>query len=298
MLTVDFERLHLREGDRVLDLGCGGGRHAFEVVRRGAGVVACDRSPSEVSDATSTLAAMAASGECGPVVRAGVAADVLALPFGDATFSVVIASEVLEHVPADRAALAELTRVLAPGGVLAATVPRWWPERICWALDSNYHAPAVAGGHVRVYRRGQLVARLSAAGLRPSGSHHAHGLHSPYWWLRCAVGVENSENTAVAGYRRLLEGQIVSPRAWVGRLEELVNPWLGKSLVVYARKPDLRGRGPGPGASLGTGSTGRDSAGFGVAPVPLTPGPPVGLSSIPSGSAQPVSAPFGPVAQP
>ena len=47
MLTVDFDRLGLRRGERVLDLGCGGGRHAFECLRRGAVVVALDADPGE-----------------------------------------------------------------------------------------------------------------------------------------------------------------------------------------------------------------------------------------------------------
>ena len=42
MLTVDFDRLGLRPGDRVLDMGCGAGRHAFEMYRRGADVIAFD----------------------------------------------------------------------------------------------------------------------------------------------------------------------------------------------------------------------------------------------------------------
>ena len=42
MLTVDFDRLDLRAGHRLLDLGCGGGRHAFAAMRRGATVVALD----------------------------------------------------------------------------------------------------------------------------------------------------------------------------------------------------------------------------------------------------------------
>ncbi len=91
-------------------------------------------------------------------------------------------SEVLEHVPADRSAMAEVARVLRPGGTAAVSVPRWLPERVCWALSRPYHDRP--GGHVRIYRSGELRARLAAAGLRVTGTDHVHALHAPYWWLR------------------------------------------------------------------------------------------------------------------
>ena len=115
-----------------------------------------------------------------------VQGDALALPFADGTFDRVIASEVLEHIPDDTAAMRELARVLRPGGAMAVTVPRCVPEAINWALSDEYHD--TPGGHVRIYRRSTLERRLGSAGLEPTGYHHAHGLHSPYWWLRCLVG--------------------------------------------------------------------------------------------------------------
>ena len=48
MLTVDFDRLGLRPGDRVLDMGCGAGRHAFEMYKRGADVIAFDQDAGEL----------------------------------------------------------------------------------------------------------------------------------------------------------------------------------------------------------------------------------------------------------
>jgi hypothetical protein len=90
----------------------------------------------------------------------------------------------------------ELARVLAPGGLLAVTVPRWGPELVCWALSSAYHE--VEGGHVRIYRGSELRRRLAAQGLEPVGAHHAHGLHAPYWWLKCAVGVDDADHRLVA----------------------------------------------------------------------------------------------------
>src|SRR3712207_8881866 len=51
----------------------------------------------------------------------------------DASVDRVIASEVLEHIPDDARAMAEIARVLKPGGTVAVTVPRFGPERVCWA---------------------------------------------------------------------------------------------------------------------------------------------------------------------
>jgi SAM-dependent methyltransferase len=238
LLTVDFGRLGLRAEDRVLDLGCGGGRHAFEAHRRGAHVVALDRNRGDTRDAAAMLAAMRLAGEA-PAGATGTAVngDALALPFADRSFDRVIAAEVLEHVVDDGAALAELARVLRPGGTLAVTVPRWLPERVCWALAEEYHAPAVPGGHVRIYRRRQLAGRLHRAGVRNTGSSHAHALHSPYWWLKCALGLDRDDRWPVRAYHRLLVWDITRGPLLTRALERALNPVLGKSLVLYAEKP-------------------------------------------------------------
>lgn len=63
MLTVDFSRFPLAPGDRVLDLGCGAGRHAFECYRRGAQVVALDQNGEEIREVAKWFAAMKEAGE-------------------------------------------------------------------------------------------------------------------------------------------------------------------------------------------------------------------------------------------
>ena len=239
MLTVDFDRLGLRAGDRVLDMGCGAGRHAFEMYRRGADVVAFDQDGDELAQVLEMFGAMKVAGE----VPAGADADIkqgdaLEMPFADEEFDRVVASEVLEHIPDDERAIAELVRVLRPGGTIAVTVPRWLPEKVCWALSDAYHE--VEGGHVRIYTGHELVGKLRAAGLEYAGRGHAHALHSPYWWLKCAVGVDNDRHPAVKAYHQVLVWDIMKRPGYstVTRLaERALNPLIGKSLVLYLRKP-------------------------------------------------------------
>lgn len=240
MLTVDYSRMGLQRGELVLDLGCGFGRHAYEVLRQGAHVVACDMAIPELRQVRDTYAAMAEAGEIGADVLATTAAgDATKLPFAGGTFDRIIASEVLEHVPDDQGALAELMRVLRPGGVLAATVPAFLPERICWALSDDYHAPAEVGGHVRIYTRAELEVKMEIAGMEPIDYHRAHALHSPYWWLKCAVGTKNDDNPLVKAYLRFLTWDIVQQPTATRVAERILSPVLGKSAILYARKPAM-----------------------------------------------------------
>jgi SAM-dependent methyltransferase len=236
VLTVDFSWFPIGPGDQVLDLGCGAGRHAFEALRRGAHVVALDTDEGELRQVTAMFAAMHEAGEVpGDARAAAVAADATAMPFPDGSFDRVIAAEVLEHIPADQAAMNEIARVLRPGGVAAITVPAWLPERICWRLSDDYHN--VPGGHLRIFTRGELEAKLARAGLAVGGHHHAHALHAPYWWLKCAVGVRDDDHPLARAYHRLLVWEIMKQPAVMRLADRALNPLIGKSIVVYAAKP-------------------------------------------------------------
>jgi SAM-dependent methyltransferase len=236
MLTVDFDRLGLRAGERVLDMGCGAGRHAFEMYRRGADVIALDHDADELATVSEWFAAMRDEGTVPDGAEADVKqGDALNLPFPDGEFDRVVAAEVLEHIPDDDAAITELTRVLRPGGTIAVTVPRWLPEKVCWMLSDAYHE--VEGGHVRIYRGDDLAARLERAGLRLIGTDHVHGLHSPYWWVKCAVGVDNDTFPLVKAFHRLLVWDIEKRPLATRLAERLLDPLIGKSLVLYLEKP-------------------------------------------------------------
>ena len=236
MLTVDFDRLGLQPGERVLDMGCGAGRHAFEMYRRGADVVAFDQDADELAGVLEVFGAMKEQGE----VPAGASADIkqgdaLALPFADGEFDRVVAAEVLEHVPADIQAIGELVRVLRPGGTIAVTVPRWFPEIVNWKLSSAYHE--VEGSHIRIYTDAELSDKLTRAGLVLEGKDHVHGLHTPYWWIKCAVGVDNDDHPLAKAYHRLLVWEIMKQPKALQVAGKVLDPLIGKSMVLYLRKP-------------------------------------------------------------
>lgn len=238
MLTVDFDRLGIGPTTKVIDVGCGAGRHAFEAYRRGADVVAFDRAESELRSVDTILRAMAEGGEVPAKASAKVVVgDALSLPYADQTFDCVIASEILEHIPEDDAAIAELIRVLKVGGTLVVSVPRWLPERVCWLLSEEYHSNE--GGHVRIYRASQLRDKITRGGMELTHAHHAHALHSPFWWLKCAVGVSNTGNPAVAAYHRLLVWDLMRRPKITQLAESLLNPIVGKSVAMYFVKQQM-----------------------------------------------------------
>lgn len=241
MLTVDFDRLNLTPGSRVLDVGCGGGRHIRGTrALPGVTAVALDYGRKEIVDTAASLREL----DRLPVEAGGSRPDagpwgafqgsIYELPFATDAFDCVIISEVLEHLADDARALEEVSRVLKPGGVLAVSVPRTLPEAVCWALSKRYRN--TPGGHVRIYLRSTIEGLLQRSGYRIFASHFAHALHSPFWWLKCLVGVDRDQALPVALYHRLLVWDLMSRPRLTRVLEDVLNPLIGKSLVLYAVK--------------------------------------------------------------
>lgn len=231
MITVDFRRLDIKPRCRILDVGCGSGRHLGEAARfTDVEVVGVDRYASDVCDLNARMDYLSVRGEVRG--RWSVAtADITRLPFADDAFDLVICSEVLEHVPDDETAMRQLFRVVKPGGTVVVSVPRALPERICWRLSKAYRS--APGGHIRIYGRRELARKLSRVGARIVGFHFAHALHAPFWWLKCWVGLDCDDSPLVRAYHRFLVWDMMEKPGLTRMAERLLNPFVGKSLVVY-----------------------------------------------------------------
>lgn len=235
MQTVDLNKIVLKPGDRVLDAGCGAGRHLCEAFRRkGIHVVGIDMNIADLTQARNTLRIMEKEGEGGQGCWGTFAADVTSLPFQDQSFDLVICSEVLEHIPEDGKAVREITRVLKDGHLLAVSVPRYFPESLCWAISKDYRNEP--GGHIRIYRKQQLTRLLESQGFHCLRKERAHALHSPYWWLKCLVGHKNNDHRLVRLYHKFLVWDIIK-RPWITKwLDYFLNPLISKSTVLYLKK--------------------------------------------------------------
>ena len=244
MITVDFKRLFRSDPDglsagRVLDVGCGTGRHmtaAFKFSK--AMVVGADINLDDVLAAKDRVNTHQKHRDnCGS--RCGIfVADICALPFRDNFFDIVVCSEVLEHIQRHKTAVSEIVRVLKPGKNLAVSVPRYLPERICWALSEDYRN--TRNGHVRIYSKNALLNLLKNSGLKKWGLHFAHSLHTPYWWLKCLVGPDRNDCKLVNQYHRFLVWDMMK-KPWITQFfDKILNPVLGKSIVLYLKKEDIK----------------------------------------------------------
>ena len=231
LLTVDLAQLEVGPGDRLLDVGCGEGRHCFGALERGARVVGLDLDPNSLRAGNGPLRARAREvAGFGAMLRG----DAFRLPFRDASFDRAICSEVMEHVHDYRAAARELARVVRPGGRAAVTVPTATSEHLYLRLGDDYFESP--GGHIRIFRPRELADALRAAGLRPTGVGFAHGFHTAYWALRSAVGLPTSDANRLVQLYRLFLIKATTSR-WLERLEKgVLNFLCPKSLVIYARR--------------------------------------------------------------
>jgi SAM-dependent methyltransferase len=232
MVTIDPNELNLKPHDVVLDAGCGLGRHLRHLARMPElKIFGIDKNTWALTETAKSVAAMPDAQSKDYLFSI---ADITKLPFADSSFDCVICSEVMEHIPDHEKALKELDRILKPQGTLAVSVPRFFTERICWFISWDYHNEE--GGHIRIYTKKQLRDMLTRQGFKCWKINYKHALHSPYWWLKCLVGLKKEDHPLVKYYRKFLEWDIMKKPRLVRMLEDFLNPIMGKSIVYYLKK--------------------------------------------------------------
>lgn len=230
LTTIDFDLLQLADNDRILDMGCGEGRHAITAyMLKNVESVGVDLNIDDLNTTAERFREFAEE-SCAKSLTLSVA-NGARLPFADEYFDKVVCSEVLEHIPDYVPVLGELVRVLKTGGILAVSVPRFFPEWVCWQLSDAYHE--VPGGHVRIFRATRLRRDIENEGLVFYKRHWAHALHVPYWWLKCAFWNPERDAPAVRAYHRFLVWDLMQHPPLTRGLEAMLNPILGKSVVMY-----------------------------------------------------------------
>ena len=233
--TIDFGYLQLQDNDRILDLGCGEGRHAISAyMLNDIDSVGIDLSLKDLNTTRERFSEFIEPDNKNKSLVLSVA-NGYQLPFSSGSFDKVICSEVLEHIPDYAAVLSEIERVLKPGGIFAVSVPRFFPEWICWKFSDEYHE--VEGGHIRIFKAAELRKNVEAKGFVHFKRHHAHALHVPYWWLKCLFWGLDREPWLVKAYHRLLVWDLMK-KPWLTRaIDGLLNPFMGKSIILYFTKP-------------------------------------------------------------
>jgi ubiquinone/menaquinone biosynthesis C-methylase UbiE len=232
--AIDPQKLCLTPGTRLLDVGCGTGRHLLELRHVPGCFVGVDMSRDDLRALRYKLTVMERERPVSASINS-VQGDGERLPFADGLFDCVICTETLEHVPDDRLVARELVRVLRPGGVLAVSVPDEHSERLLWRLSPHYRN--TPGGHVRIYRRQDISRLLRENGAEPYAIDFRHSLESVRWLVHSVVDREwGKPGLITRGIRWLLDTP--SHRNWraLAWCDALGNRVLPKSIVLYGRK--------------------------------------------------------------
>ena len=158
--------LELAPDDRFLDVACGGGRLVLQAAPRVSRAAGIDISPRMIERARARVSTDAATGETPVDLRVGSAQQ---LPFDDADFTVVACTAALHHFPEPAAAVAEIARVLAPGGraLVADLCSDTPPMRGLDAVLRRFEA-----GHVGFQESRGIGGLLAGAGLSVPRTRH------------------------------------------------------------------------------------------------------------------------------
>ena len=233
MLTFNFSNIYLSRGNKILDVGCGEGRHIFGAMdaQSGLNLFGVDMDIPSLEKSNEGLDFFR---EMDFNLVKFLQGSIYNLPFQDNELDVVICSEVLEHLEDYNKAIQEIHRVLKPGGYFLASVPSFLPEKICWMLSKEYQN--MPGGHVRIFKKSNILKVMQDHNFSFIQSEKYHAFHSAYWWLRCIFWKTQENNFLVKVYKKILERHILKKTPIMDVIEKLLNPIFGKSISFYFKK--------------------------------------------------------------
>ena len=234
MLTFNFRQFDFKnESGVMLDIGCGEGRHVFGAMQnyKNFYCIGLDMYEPSLAKAQEGFEFFKSISNEGAIFIKGSAYE---LPFPSDSIDLIICSEVLEHLNNYSEALSEIYRVLKPHGKFLASVPSFFPEKICWMLSKDYQN--MPGGHVRIFKKKAIINEIEQLGFLLKKHERFHSIHSPYWWLRCLFWKNQDNNWLIGVYKKLLEKHILEKPYLIDLIDRLFNPILGKSLSMYFEK--------------------------------------------------------------
>jgi ubiquinone/menaquinone biosynthesis C-methylase UbiE len=234
IVNVDFRRhFRMNPGERVLDLGCGNGRHTLEAARYPVRVVGLDFSRDDLNAARFMYADLKRRGEAKGHADF-ILGDAHNLPFKDDAFDRSLCTEVFEHIPDDRRGIAEFERVTKAGAEVAVSVPNYWPETVFWTLSWDYwHTP---GGHVRRYRPGEMWHMLEEQNMDVYFQRNRHSFQAIYWFMRCTFGKDNEDFLPVRMFFKFINWHHNRRIKILEYVEATANLVIGKDMILYGRK--------------------------------------------------------------
>lgn len=163
------QELDPQKNDKILDVGCGDGFYLYLLSQLGNfDLTGIDSDAKAIANAKKQV---------GKRTVTYVVGDIYHMPFVDGTFTKIVLSEVLEHLPDDRKGLLEIKRVLKKGGIICATVPHWnypffWDplnyllQRIFKTHVKSGFWAGVWNFHERLYRTYELKELFIDAGFK------------------------------------------------------------------------------------------------------------------------------------
>ena len=232
-IQIAFPGVEIGPGDTVVDVGCGAGIVCAYAGRMGASVIGIDVEESLVREADQAMRGLPARS------WRGITSDCDPIPLPDGQASVVVATEVLEHVPDPTMLLAELVRIGRPGARYVLSVPDPASENLLRIVAPGWYWKTPQ--HVRVFEHEEFDALIRGAGLEIAG-RFASGFEQSLWWtFRMAAGMDGPydppppDSPLLKHWNEAWAALIATSRG--RQLAEALDWLVPKSQVVVARKP-------------------------------------------------------------